>query len=152
MFHWQPPTETRLPLIVFALFLSFFPSDTDDSGLVDVYDNQCHVWVPGIQPWTPVTQLLRVLVGPCMFIYSFAPFLGFYIGALFKKKKHVCPHQLTCFSGIAVSSMWRLECWSNVSSHGNGLMVNKAAQLLIKDTVAPSLYFRMSCNFITSWY
>lgn len=72
--HWPPPTAVPLcPLTVFVLFFSFFPSDTDDSGLVDVYDNQCHVWVPGIQPWTPVTQLLRVLVGPRTFkIYSSA--------------------------------------------------------------------------------
>lgn len=50
----------------FALFSS---SDVDDSGLVDVYDNQCHVWVPGIQPGAPATQLLRVLVGPCTYKY-----------------------------------------------------------------------------------
>lgn len=155
-FHWHftdlHPLKPASHSLYLHSFSPFFPSDTDDSGLVDVYDNQCHVWVPGIQPWTPVTQLLGVLVGPCMFKYSYAPFLGFYINALFEKKKHVGQNQLTCFSGIADSSMWRQECWSNVSCRGSGLAVNKAAQLLIKNTVGQFLHFRKSCNFVTSWY
>lgn len=43
----RPPTH---PLFVFSS-----PSDADDSGLVDVYDYQRHVRVPGIQPGAPVT-------------------------------------------------------------------------------------------------
>lgn len=68
--HWNPPPTH-------CVFLLVSPLDTDDSGLVDVYDNQRHVWVPGIQPWTPVTQFLRMLVGPCMLRYSllFSSFL-----------------------------------------------------------------------------
>lgn len=63
-----------LPLI-FPLG-SVFSSDSYDPGLVDVYDNQCHVWVPGIQPGAPVTQLLWVLVGPRMYRYSCSSLLS----------------------------------------------------------------------------
>lgn len=48
-----------------SCFCRSSPSDSGDQGLVDVHDNQCDVWVPGVQPGASVTKLLRMLVGPC---------------------------------------------------------------------------------------
>lgn len=46
-------TNKVAPFLLFVCYLAdlltlYFPPDSNDPGLVDVYDNQCHVWVLGV--------------------------------------------------------------------------------------------------------